>query len=179
MVPGHLFIYPCPGHPPPGKVRIHFLPVSPLDEETGLWESPGGHSVGKLVGVNSKLLEGCMHEWVLQPVFHFFPGLLFLSKPFCLTLYHKRALLICSVSQCLCFKKTLFLEKKKSKRKKIFCICCAVNESQQKRRTNHFRSTAQIHCFRWHKSWISNTVQKSSQFSKLSLYSANCFCKQE
>ena len=130
---------------------------------------------------NSKLLEGWMNAWVdvAAGFFHFFRGLLFLSKPFRLTLYHKRALFICSVSLCLCFLKTLFLEKKSQKEKKSFVSVVQWMISQRKRRTNHFRSTAQLHCFRWHKSWISNAMQKSSQFSKLSLYSANCFCKQE
>ena len=68
-----------------------------------------------------------MHEWIWMNAwvdvaagfFPFFRGLLFLSKPFRLTLCHKRALLICSVSLCLCFLKTLFLEKKVKKKRSL------------------------------------------------------------
>lgn len=104
MVAGHLFIHPCPGHPPPGKVGAHFPPVSPLDGRQGCGSLQGDTVLGTWWAVNSQLLEARMNERVsvAASFVHVFRGLLSLSEPFRLTLYHERALLICSVSLCLC-----------------------------------------------------------------------------
>jgi len=61
--------------------------------------------------------------------FPFFRGLLFLSKPFRLTLSQKGIAHLFCFTVFMFFKNTLF-RKKKSKRKEVFCICCAVNGSQ-------------------------------------------------
>lgn len=143
--------------------------------------------------VNSKSLNELMNKRVnvAASFFYFYHGLFFFSKPFWLQLCNKRAFLICFVLLCLYFfsKKTFFwivsiamysnllLSFLFRKKPIFFYLYCTIDNNPQKRRMDHFRNTAKIHWFRWQKFWISNTMHKSSQFSKLSLYSANWFCK--